>query len=405
MSESSFTGEQESLSGDRETDLRIADESDVSIFDIAIVLAKRKAIIFGLPLLAAVAAAIYSLLVPNVYTATSKILPPQQSQSTASAVAAQLGALGLGGLTPIKNPSEVYVSMLKSRTVADNLIKHFDLHALYKKNLESHTRAELGKATEITLGKDGIIAIAVSDLDPKRAAAISNAYIDELRKLTNVLAVSEASQRRLFFEQQFAQARDQLAKAEHAARQALQKGGLANVEGQGRALIDSTARLRGQITVKEVQIGAMRTFAAEGNPELRLAQQELEALKRELGRIEGTGSVRVADAASGGTGLDNVRLLRDLKYYETIYELLAKQYEMAKIDEAKDSAIIQVLEAAVEPDVRSHPKRTQMVLIWTFAALFIALIWAFAREALEKARSDPKQARRLEAFRRYLAWR
>src|SRR5206468_1097545 len=158
-------------------------------------------------------------------------------------------------------------------------------------------------------------------------------------------------------ERKLLQVKDDLTTAEVAARQGLQKGGLAQVDAQGRSMIEVTARLRAQISVKEVQIGAMRAFAAEGNPELQRTQQELEALRRELARIEGSSPVAAVGKgdASGNSGLDNLGRLRDVKYYEFLYELLAKQYELAKIDEAKDATIIQVMDKAIEPDKKSKP--------------------------------------------------
>src|SRR5258706_239199 len=214
--------------------------------------------------------------------------------------------------------------------------------------------------TTISSGRDGIIIVEVDDKDPKRAAELSNAYVDELTKLTRVVAVTEASQRRLFFEHQLVQAKDNLTAAEVAARQGLQKGGLAQVDAQGRSMIEVTARLRAQVSVKEVQIGAMRTFAAEGNPELQRAQQELEALRRELSRVEGSAPIAAGGrpGEAGNAGLDNLGRLRGVKYYEFLYELLAKQYELAKIDEAKDATVIQVMDRAIEPDRRSKPVRT-----------------------------------------------
>src|SRR5204863_10200811 len=206
-------------------------------------------------------------------------------------------------------------------------ITRFDLNKIYKEEFQSDTRKVLGGNTAITAGKDGIISIEVDDKDPKRAADLANAYVDELIKLTKVLAVTEASQRRLFFENQLLQAKDNLTAGEMLARQGLQKGGLAQVDAQGRSMIEVTARLRAQISAKEVQLGAMRTFAAEGNPELHRTQQELEALKRELSRIEGSSSVAVVGRGNetGNSGLNNLGRLRDVKYYEFLYELLAKQ--------------------------------------------------------------------------------
>src|SRR5882762_9841898 len=348
-------------------------DDEVSLLDLLIVLAKHKRIVLGIPFIAGIVAALVSFLLPNVYTGTTKILPPQQSASAASALLNQLGgALGglLGGAGAsalgARNPNDLYVGMLKSRTVADNLISRFELGKVYQEEFQSNTRKVLERNATIIAGKEGIIAIEVEDKDPKRAADLANAYVDELIKLTRILAVTEASQRRLFFENQLLQAKDNLTAAEIAARLGLQKGGLAQVDAQGRSMIEVTARLRAQISAKEVQLGAMRTFAAEGNPELQRTQQELEALKRELSRIEGSSPLATVgrrDDASN-SGLDNLGRLRDLKYYEFLYELLAKQYELAKIDEAKDATVIQVLDRAIEPDRKARPGRSLIVLLF-----------------------------------------
>jgi tyrosine-protein kinase Etk/Wzc len=351
-------------------------------------LAKHKKLVAGLPAAAAAAAAVVCLLLPDLYTATTKILPPQQNQS-ASALIAHLGSLAASTsgapISGLKNPSDLYVGMLKSRTVADNLIARFELNHMYDQRYQSETRKRLEKRTAIVAGKDGIITVQVEDRDPKRAAALANGYVDELFKLTKVLAVTEASQRRLFFERQMEEAKNHLAKAELSARLAMEKGGLVQVEGQGRALLDMSAKLRAQITVKDVQIGAMRAFATAQNPELLRHQQELEAMKRELARIEGNG----AASPNGPTqmsekAIGNLRLLREMKYYEATYELLAKQLELAKIDEARDSALIQVLDKAIEPDRSSKPLRLQIVLLSTLLAAFFALASSIAWEAMRE---------------------
>jgi uncharacterized protein involved in exopolysaccharide biosynthesis len=389
------------------------DDDEVSLLDLLIVLAKHKRIVLGVPFVAGILAAIVSLLMSSIYTGTTRILPPQQSASAASALLNQVGGAlgGLGGLAAgalgVRNPNDLYVGMLKSRTIADNLISRFELGKVYSEDRLSDARKRLEKETTITVGRDGIIAIEVDDKDPKRAMELANAYVEELKKLTKVLAVTEASQRRLFFEQQLLQAKDNLTTAEIAARQGLQRGGLAQVDAQGRSMIEVTARLRAQISVKEVQLGAMRTFAAEGNPELQRTQEELQALRRELSRIEGSSSIATAARgdASGNSGLDNLGRLRDVKYYEFLYELLAKQYELAKIDEAKDATVIQVMDKAIEPDRRSRPRRTLIVLLSALVALFVSILWAFIREAAARAKADPEQTSRFEALRGYLRWK
>jgi len=381
---------------------------EISLLDLAIVLAKHKKLILGLPLVAAIIAVIVTLLMPNIYTGVTRILPPQQSQSTAAAMLIQLGGLAdiAGQSLGIKNPNDLYVGMLKSRTVADTLIDRFGLKKVYDENTYHYARMELEKRTMVASGRDGIIKVEVEDKDPKRAAAIANGYVEELYKLTQTLAVTEASQRRLFFERQLDQTRKNLASAEAAARQGLEKGGLVVVDAQGRGMIETTARLRAQIAVKEIQIGAMRAFATGQNPDLRQAQHELDAMKQELAKMEGTSSGRdTADSASKADGMENLRLLRDVKYFETIFELLAKQYEIARIDEARDASLIQVLDKAVEPERKSKPKRALIVILSALVAGFITVSWAFVAEALEKARRDPDGSSRLQALRSYLRFR
>lgn len=383
------------------------DDDEISLLDLLIVLAKHKKLILGLPFVVAVIAAGYSLSLADIYTGSTKILPPQQSQSAASGMLAQLGGLGLlGSAAGVKGPNDVYIAMLKSRTVADKLIKRFDLMNLYEIDAKHPSDAykALAGVTNVIEGKDGIITIEVDDKDPKRAADLANAYVEELLKFTNVLAVTEASQRRLFFERQFAQAKDNLAKAEVAARQALQTDGLVKVDDQGRAMAEVIARLRGQVTAQEVQIGAMRTFAADRNPDLQMAHQELESMKRELAKMEGTGGTLPSTRSLSSKGIDSLRLLRDVKFQEAIVELLGKQFEIAKIDEAKDSAVVQVMDKAIKPDRKSKPKRSLIVLFFTLAAGFLAVLWAFMKEALARGRQNPEQSRRLQIFRGYI-WR
>jgi tyrosine-protein kinase Etk/Wzc len=383
------------------------DDDQINVLDLLIVLAKHKALVLGLPAAAAAISAAVSLLLADYYTGVTKILPPQQTQATSS-VLAQLGNLaGLAGsaaASGLKNPNDLYVGMLKSRTVADNLIQRFDLNKLYDQKYQSLTRKRLEKESTITAGRDGIITIQVDDKDPRRAAALANGYVDELFKLTKVLAVTEASQRRLFFERQLEQAKDSLAKSEASTRQALQKGGLVLVEGQGRVMAETSARLRAEITVKEIQIGAMRTFASDQNPELQRTQQQVEVLKRELARIEGTsgaGSSRPEE--TNVKGIENLRLLREMRYNEVTYELLAKQYEIAKIDEAKDSAVIQVMDRAIEPDRKSKPVRFQIVLLSTLVAGLLAVSGAFVLEASRKDNS--RSSERWQTLKRYIAFR
>ncbi|HKQ24921.1 MAG TPA: Wzz/FepE/Etk N-terminal domain-containing protein, partial [Burkholderiales bacterium] len=264
------------------------EDGEISLAEIAIVLATHRKVILGLPLVAAIITTGITLLMPNIYTSRAVLMPPQQQQTTAAMMLGQLGALAgvAGGSLGIKNPSDLYVGMLKSRTVADALIERFKLKELYDEDTLVETRKVLADNTELTSGKDGLIVIAVDDKDPTRAADMANAYVEELEKLTSNLAVTEAGQRRLFFEKQLLQAKEDLAEAEVGLKETQEETGLVQLDQQGRAMIEAVATLRAQIVSREVQLAAMRSYATENNPELVKIQQEMASLRGELRKLE-----------------------------------------------------------------------------------------------------------------------
>lgn len=384
-------------------------EDEINLLDLLIVLAKHKKLVLGLPLAAALLAVAITLSMPNVYTATARILPPQQGSSTTAAMLGQLGALAgaAGGALGIKNPNDLYVGMLKSRTVADSLIERFKLQDRYERRTLVETRNALAQVSNISAGKDGIISIAVDDEDPKFAAELANAYVDELTRLNQTLAVTEAAQRRLFFERQLAQAKDALAMAEVELKKVQQATGVVQLDAQGKAAIEAVAALRAQIAAREVQLAAVRTFATEQNPDYQRLTQELAGLRGQLARFERGGETSALPSAGKLTeaGLDYVRKLREVKYQETVFELLARQYEAAKLDEARNASLIQVLDKAVPPDRKSKPKRTLIVLLTALTAGLVAVILAFIIEARARALTDPEQAERYRLLRQYLRWR
>lgn len=384
-------------------------DDEISLLDIAIVLAKHKKLILGLPFLAAVITVGITLLMPNWYTATAKLLPPQQSQSNAVAILGQLGAIsgGASQALGLKNPSDIFVAMLKSRTVADAIIERFKLKELYDQKYFQDVRKTLAGNVLISAGRDGVITLEVDDKSPQRAADMANAYVEELEKLTRRLAVGEAGQRRLFFEQQLKQAKDDLTKAETELTKFQVDKRVLNPQGQASLTISAAAGLQAQIAAKEVQIAALRSFATQENPDLHRAQEELGGLRSQLAKVGRGGSGDIGDVLlsmgkAPQEGVEYLRKFRDVKYYETLYELLAKQYEIGRIDEAKEATLIQVLDKAVEPERKSKPKRSLIVLLTGLVTAILAVIVAFAREATEKAKADPAQTVRLGLIRRYL---
>lgn len=377
--------------------------------DVLIFLARHRRVLALAPLGAAIAAAAVSLMLPNMYAGVTRILPPQQNQSAAALMLSQLGSIANlpGSALGIKNPNDLYVGMLKSRTVADNLIARFGLKALYDRETLQDTRRELEERTTISHGRDGIITVRFEDRDRRRAADVANGYVEELYKLTQTLAVTEAGHRRLFLERQLKLTREGLADAELALKKTQETTGLIKLDEQGKAIIEAVANLRAQIAAKEVEAGAMRLFATERNPGYLRVQQEIGGLRSELARLEktnraGAGDIFVPTGRVPEAGLEYLRRLREVKYYETVFELLAKQYEIAKIDEARDASIVQVLDRAVEPEKKSGPHRARIVIVTTILAFLAALLWALVRDAHERARRDPEQSSKLDALRELL---
>jgi tyrosine-protein kinase Etk/Wzc len=388
-------------------------EVDVSMLDILILLLERKRFIVRFVLVAAVLAIVVSLLLPVRYEAKIVLLPPAQNSSISSAILGQLGGLAsLGSLASLaggslgKSPADMYVSFLTSRTVEDAMIQRFGLMKEYRKKRMSDTRKEFEHRTTAMAGaKDGLIRISIEDRDPKRAAELANGYVDEFRRLSASLAITEAARRRLFFEQQVQQAKDKLTEAEEAMTRTEQSTGVLQIDSQARSLIESAAILRAQVVAKQVQIEGMRSFATDDNPNVILAKQELAALQSQLEHVAGshsdTGSdINLSKGRVTQSGMEYLRRFRDLKYEETVFELLAKEFEIAKLDEAREGSIIQVVDAAVPPDKKSSPHRTLIVIVSTVLAFFVAVFWVWLGKRLDAAFELPENRQRLRAIKK-----
>jgi tyrosine-protein kinase Etk/Wzc len=406
-------------------DLRVAEEVPVPVelpaifenrdqgrfLDPLIILAKHKNFILYFVVAAIVLSVAGSLAMTTYYTAEVRILPPQQGQSFASAMLDQLGALapligGASGGLGLKNPSDIYVDMLKSRAVADNLIDRFQLMNRYSKKLREDTRKRLENLTEINAGKDGVITIAVDDNDPAKAAEIANAYVEELTKLTKNLALTDAGKRRLFFEAEAEKAKEDLSAAEHALKETQERTGIVQLDSQARVMLESYAMLQAQVTNKQVEIDAMRAYATPNNPDLIRKEQELNALRAELNRYKGgLGGGPIGDIALEKVPakmLEYVDKLREVKYREALLQILLKQYEIARIDEGRDSAVIQVFDKAQPPQRKSRPHRGLIVISVTLLGLVVACLSAYGLEALERAKDQPQHLARLQLLKFYL---
>jgi uncharacterized protein involved in exopolysaccharide biosynthesis len=382
-------------------------ETEVSFLDVVVLLVSHKRFMARFVLGAAALAVVVSFLLPIRYEGKIILLPPQQNSSLGSSLLAQLGGLGslaslAGGGFNLKNPTDMYVSLFTSRTVEDAMIQRFGLMKEYHEKRMWDTRKEFERRTTVVAGtKDGLIRISIEDRDPKRAAELANAYVEELRRLSASLAITEAARRRLFFEQQVQQAKDALTQAEEAMTKTQQSTGVLQIDSQARSLIESAAILRAQVMTKQVQIESMRSFATDDNPGLILAKQELAALRSQLDRLAGSqqdsgSDINLSKGRVTQSGMEYLRRYRDLKYQETVFELLAKQFEIAKLDEAREGSIIQVVDAAVPPDKKSSPHRLVIVIAVTILAFIAAVFWILLRT---RWTTDSGKRERLEAIK------
>jgi uncharacterized protein involved in exopolysaccharide biosynthesis len=390
------------------------DGDDISVLDILLAVAERKHLVFWVTLAFALVAVVLSLALPSVYTATVTLLPPQQNTSMGALMGSQLGSMGgiasfAGFGLGLKNPNEAYAGMLRSRTVEDAMVQRFGLMQEYRKSFPTDARGAFENHSSVDAsGKDNLIHISVEDRDPRRAAELANGYVEQFRSLSQHLAITEAAQRRLFFEQELDKAKNNLGDAEEALKTTEQKTGLFQLDSQARALIESAASLRAQITAREVQIQGMETYATGENAQLVQARTELNTLRAQLAKLGGsadsTGDELIVPnkGAVPAAGIEYARRLRDLKYAETIYEILARQFEVAKLDEAREGAVIQVVDAAVPPDKRSFPKRSLMVLGATAFGFLLGIVLALIQASLKYIRDDPGTSEKYALLKRAL---
>ena len=371
------------------------DEDEISLLDLLQVVVENLRLLVLGPLVIGLLALGYTFTITPTFTATTKFMPPQQQASGAASLLAGLGALGgLAGAAGLKSPADQYVAFLKSRSVTDALIDRFKLTERYEQKLKTDTRATLDGVARASSGKDGLITIEVDDKDPVFAAELANAHVDELGHLLKRLAVTEAQQRRVFFEKQLASAKDNLVKAE----QALKSSGVSSdtLKSDPKAAVEGLARLKAGITAQEIKLATMRGYLSESAPDFKQAQTELGAMRAQVARAE-----EQQPSGSAGSG-DYISKYRDFKYQETLFELFAKQYEIARVDESREGALIQVVDTALPPERKSKPKKVMIAAVATLASGFALLLFVFVRQALRGASANPETEQKLSKLRQ--AW-
>jgi uncharacterized protein involved in exopolysaccharide biosynthesis len=368
------------------------DDDEISLLDLLQVIVDNLRLLVLGPLVCGLSALGISFAIAPTFTAKTQFLPPQQQQSAAASMLASLGALGglAGAATGIKSPADQYIAFMKSVSLQDALIERFKLMERYEAKLRADTRRELTDNIRISSGKNGLISLEADDKDPKFAADLANAHVEELRHLLGRLAVTEAQQRRMFFEKQLQITKENLFKADVA----LKSSGINSsvLKSSPSSAVEAVARLKAGINVQEVKLGSMRNYLTENSPEFKQAMCELGSLKTQLAKAE-----KEEPAAQGAS--DYVARYREFKYQETMFELFAKQFELAKVDESREGAVIQVLDIAEPPERKAKPKKAMIAIIATLASGFALLLFVFIRSALKSTSQNQETQHRLSALK------
>ena len=366
----------------------LPEDDEISLIDLAIALGEEKTTILKVTGLFTAVAVVVALLLPNIYTAKTVMMPPQQQQSGAASALASLGGLaGLAGAAAgIKSPDEMYVAFMQSEGLQNTIIEKLKLQERYDEKTLVDTRKELKSNVRISPDKkSGLITIEADDKDPAFAAQLANLHVDELRVLLGRLAVTDAQQRRMFYEQQIKKVQAELAEAEQSFRQAKAQSGMQVTAVLAESGVRASAELRGQIAAREVQMSAMSRFATAQNPDVQRLGSELSALRGQLNKLEqGSGVLE----ASTPLQQQAVKYYRDVKVQEAMLEVLIKQYELARVDEAKEGPLLQQLDVASAPERSAKPKRAVIILLSVLCGLFLSLLFIIIQRIISNRAND-----------------
>lgn len=354
---------------------------------------------------------------PKQYQASTQLMPPDSQSNSGMAMLAAMTAKtsgGLGGvagdLLGMKSTGALFIGILRSRTIADRLIDRFKLKQVYASRLEESARRKLAENTSIVEDrKSGIILITVTDGDPKRSAAIAQAYVEELDRLVAELSTSSAHRERVFLEERLKTVKLDL---DHAARELSQfssRSGAIDIKEQGRAMVEGATMLQGNLIAAQSELSGLEQIYTENNVRVRALRARIMELKQQLLKIGGSEG---DSAATGGEksiypsirqlpilGVTYGDLYRRMQIEEVVYATLTQQYELAKVEEAKETPSVKVLDTASVPEVRSYPPRTRIVLLCMSFCLAVAMVWVFGRTSWQEvAADDPGKVFATEVF-------
>lgn len=387
---------------------------------------ESRRILFRAALYAFLASTLVAFLIPVRYESTARLMPPdnQSASGLATAVAAMSGnAGGLAGIAGdvlgLKSTSDVFVGILSSRTVQDKLIQQFDLKKLYRDRRMEDARKDLASHTSISVDrKSQIITIGVTDHDPKRAAAMGQAYVEELNRLVAELSTSSARRERIFLEERLQAVSKDLESAEKEFSQFSSKNSAIDIKEQGKAMVEAAATLQGQLIAAESELQGLRQIYTDNNVRVRSVGARIAELKHQLEKIGGKGenlpakpgqqenaSAEQQDSLYPSIrklpllGVTYADLYRTTRVQEAVFETLTKEYELAKVQEAKEIPTVKVLDPPNVPDKKSFPPRLLILFLGTAFALAMGTTWIFAKATWEQTDSaDPRKMFAQEVF-------
>lgn len=390
-------------------------EPDINLLDLMIALGQEKWTLVVVTFLAAVIGVLVGLITPVTYVSRASIMPSQQSGGGGGGLASLGSLAGLAGLgqlsniaAGIKSSDEMYIALMRSQSVQTALIEQFKLKERYdaRNTLEARQALNLN-VTVLADKKSGLILIDSQDKDPEFAAQLANAHVKELNAILSRLAVTEAQQRRAYYEQQIFKTQTKIPQLELDYKEAQKSSGL-----EVASLLSEAGTLPGQIAAKELQLQVLSRFATAQNPEIKRLSLEISALRAQMARYElsktepKTGELNKSGQVGESTKSTFVQkatqAYNTLKIQEALLDGYVKQLELAKVDEAKEGPAVQVVDEARAPDVRAKPERKKLVLAYTLTGFIIAIVLATFRSLMRKIRSTPEGVQRWSQLKR--AW-
>jgi uncharacterized protein involved in exopolysaccharide biosynthesis len=414
-----FAGERDSVLHVPNVIPELEDDGREKILEALWLLWRRRSFLFRAALVGLLTSVSIAFLIPKQYTSTTRLMPPDRGSGSgmqmlaalAGKGAAALGSLG-GDLFGLKTTGDLFIGILESRTVQDNLVNQFNLKSVYGVRRREEARKDLAERTDITQDrKSGIIAIAVTDKSPQRAAAMAEQYVSELNHVVTDLNTSSAHKERVFLEERLTEVKKKLESAENDFSQFASKNTTIDIQEQGKAILQAGSAIEGQVIATQTELDGLRQIYTDNNIRVREAQARLNDLQGQLQKLSGRAEAGSSGSDSDSTalypslrklpllGVNYADLYRQMKVQEAVYDTLTQQYELARVEEAKETPTVQVLDPAEIPSEKSFPHRWVIVLVGLFLAISTAVVWVVGSSKWDGlSPSDPRKALAHEVF-------